>query len=263
MRNRFTGKTAIVTGGDKGIGRAIVLGFANEGANTVIGYFRDQKSALETADQLKKIGTGYELLKIDVRNKKECENLVQRAVDRFGHLDIGVNNAGVSTMNHAVDLTEEEWDLNMDINAKGVFLSCQAQVRQFIHQGNGGKIVNIASIAAKRQAALLAHYAASKFAVLGFSKSLAAEVAPLGINVNCVCPGLVRTSMQEREIEWEAQLRSITKEEVLRDYHASIPLGRLEEPEDVAKVVLFLASDDADYMTGQAVNVAGGMEMAV
>ncbi len=260
---RFDGKTVVVTGGDKGIGRAIVIGFAKEGARLVIGYFRDAESAEETGNLAEEYGAQYVLAQIDVRNKKDCEKLVKTAVDRFGRLDIAVNNAGVSTMNRAIDLTEDEWDLNMDINAKGVFLSCQAQVRQFISQGNGGKIVNIASIASKRQAVLLSHYAASKFAVLGFSKSLAMEVARLGINVNCVCPGLVKTSMQEREIQWEAKLLGITKEEVLKNYHAAIPLGRLEEPEDVAKVVLFLASDDADYMTGQAVNVAGGMEMAV
>jgi len=260
---RFKGKTVIVTGGDRGIGRAIVLGFAKEGAHLIIGYFRDIESAKETGNLAAKAGAQYELTRADVRNKNDCQNLVNTAVKLFGRLDIAVNNAGVSTMNRAVDLTEEEWDFNMDVNAKGVFLSCQSQVRQFIRQGTGGKIVNIASIAAKRQAVLLSHYAASKFAVLGFSKSLAMEVAPLGINVNCVCPGLVKTSMQEREIEWEAKLLGITKEEVLKNYHAAIPLGRLEKPEDVAKVALFLASSDADYMTGQAVNVAGGMEMAV
>ncbi len=260
---RFDRKTVIVTGGDKGIGRAIVIGFAKEGARLVIGYFRDAESAEETGNLAKKYGSQHLLVQIDVRNREDCENLVQKAVKRFGRLDIAVNNAGVSTMNRVIDLSEEEWDLNMDINAKGVFLSCQAQVRQFISQGEGGKIVNIASIAAKRQAALLSHYAASKFAVLGFSKSLAMEVAQLGINVNCVCPGLVKTSMQKREIEWESNLLGITKEKVLENYHSAIPLGRLEEPEDIAKVVLFLASSDADYMTGQAVNVAGGMEMAV
>ncbi len=260
---RFKGKTVIVTGGDKGIGRAIVLCFAKEGARLIIGYFRDAESAKETGSLAKELGAQNELVQVDVRIKKDCLNLVNTAVKRFGRLDIAVNNAGVSTMNRAVDVSEEEWNLNMDVNAKGVFLCCQAQVRQFISQGEGGKIINIASIAAKRHAVLLSHYAASKFAVLGFSKSLAMEVAGNGINVNCVCPGLVKTSMQEREIEWEAKLLGITKEEVLRNYHTAVPLGRLEQPEDVAKVVLFLASSDADYITGQALNVAGGMEMAV
>ncbi len=260
---RFKNKTVIITGADKGIGKAIALAFTHEGANTVLGYHTDLDSANETANNIKKQGGEYELVKMDVRIKKDCERFVDTAVRRFKQLDIAVNNAGVSTMNWAVDLTEEEWDYNMDVNAKGVFLCCQTEVKQFIKQGNGGKVVNIASIAAKRPAQLFSHYAASKFAVLGFSKSLASEVARYKINVNCVCPGLVRTSMQEREIGWEAKLRGITKEDVLNKYHAAIPLGRLELPEDVSKVVLFLASDEAEYMTGQALNIAGGMEMAV
>ncbi len=260
---RFKNRTVIVTGGDKGIGRAIVLAFAKEGANTVIGYYKDLESANATVKIVEKAGGSCELVKVDVRLKKDCENLVETAVKRFNRLDIAVNNAGVSTMNWTVDLTEEEWDLNMNVNAKGVFLCCQAEVKQFIKQGNGGKVVNIASIAAKRQALLLSHYAASKFAVLGFSKSLALEVAEHKINVNCVCPGFVKTSMQEREIGWEVKLRGMTKKDVIDEYHSAIPLGRLEEPEDVAKVVLFLASEEAEYMTGQAINIAGGMEMAV
>jgi meso-butanediol dehydrogenase/(S,S)-butanediol dehydrogenase/diacetyl reductase len=260
---RFKNKTVIVTGGDKGIGKAVVLGLATEGANVVIGYNSDLDSANETAGLVEKTGVGFEVVKADVRLKEDCDSLVETAVKKFGRLDIAVNNAGVSTMNWAVDLTEEEWDFNMDVNAKGVFFCCQSQVKQFIKQGGGGRIVNVSSIAGKRPAVLLSHYAASKFAVLGFSKTLALEVASQGITVNCVCPGLVRTSMQEREIGWEAKLRGISKEDVIKEYHNAVPLARLEEPEDTAMVVLFLASDDAGYMTGQAINVAGGMEMAV
>lgn len=260
---RFKDKTVIITGGDKGIGRAVAVAFAMEGANTIIGYHKDTDAANETVKLVEKTGGNCEAVKADVRLKKDCENLVETAVKSFKKLDAAVNNAGVSTMSWAVDLTEDEWDFNMDVNAKGVFFCSQAQVKQLIKQGNGGRIVNIASIAAKRQAMLLSHYAASKFAVLGFSKSLALEMAPHKINVNCVCPGLVKTSMQEREIGWEAKLRGLTEEEVINEYHSHVPLGRLEEPEDVAKVVLFLASDEAGYMTGQAINIAGGMEMAV
>jgi len=259
---RFKDKSVIVTGGGRGIGRAIAIAFAKEGADITISSFTEGP-AEETRDIIKKLGKEVELVKMDVRIKQDCERLVKAAVKRFGKLDIAVNNAGVSTMNWAVDLTEEEWDFNMDVNAKGVFLCCQAEVKQFIKQGKGGKIVNIASLAGKRPAQLLSHYAASKFAVLGFSKSLAAEVARYKINVNMVCPGLVKTSMQEREIAWEAKLKGLSEDEVREEYVKSIPLGRLEEPEDVAKVTLFLASEDTDYMTGQAVNVTGGMEMAL
>jgi len=257
---RFKDKVVTVTGAGMGIGRAIALAFAREGGKIVIGDY-NLEAGKETANMVKQIGMDAEVLKMDVRVKKDCENLVYLAVEKFGRLDIAVNNAGVSTMNWVKDLTEEEWDYNMDVNAKGVFLCCQAQIKQFIKQGGGGKIVNIASLAAKRPVILLAHYVASKYAVLGFSRSLALEVAKYKINVNCVCPGLVKTSMQEREVKWEAKLRGISEEEVIRQYIESVPLGRLEEPEDVAKVVLFLASEDADYMTGQGINVTGGMEM--
>lgn len=260
---RFQNKTAIVTGGDKGIGRAVVIGLGKGGANVIISYHSDKDAANKTAEMCRKTGAKCEVVQSDVRLKKDCQLLVEKALQHFGKLDIAVNNAGVSTMNWAVDLTEDDWDFNMDVNAKGVFFCCQVQVKQFIKQGNGGKIVNVGSVASKRPAVLLAHYAASKFAVLGFSKTLAMEVAKYNINVNCVCPGLVRTAMQEREIGWEAQLRGITEEDVIKEYCEAIPLGRLEESEDVAKTILFLASEDTDYMTGQALNIAGGMEMAV
>ncbi|MFW6180476.1 MAG: SDR family NAD(P)-dependent oxidoreductase [Spirochaetota bacterium] len=260
---RFKDKVVIITGGGKGIGRAIALGFAREGARLVVGYNSDREAAERTAAMAKEAGAGALPFKVDVTSKKDCTGLVDAAVREFGGLDIAVNNAGVSTMNWAVDLTEEEWDFNMDVNAKGVFLCCQAQVRRFVEQGRGGRIVNVASIASKRPAPLLAHYAASKFAVLGFAKTLAVEVAGHGITVNNVCPGLVKTAMQEREIGWEAKLKGVSEEQIRKEYLASIPLGRLEEPEDVARVVLFLASEDAAYMTGQAINVAGGMEMAL
>jgi NAD(P)-dependent dehydrogenase (short-subunit alcohol dehydrogenase family) len=226
---RFEDKTVIVTGADKGIGRAIIVDFAKEGANVVLAYNSDIDAANRTVEIIKKTGVDYEVMKVDVRVKSDCENLVGTAVKRFGKLDIAVNNAGVSTMNWAIDVTEEEWDFNMDVNAKGVLFCCQAEVRQFIKQGNGGKIVNIASLASKQPAVLLSHYAASKFAVLGFSKTLAMEVAKYSINVNCVCPGFVKTSMHEREIGWEAKLRGMTKEEVIQEYHDLVPLGRLEE----------------------------------
>jgi NAD(P)-dependent dehydrogenase (short-subunit alcohol dehydrogenase family) len=259
----FKGKSVVVTGGGKGIGRAISLAFAREGAFLLVGYISDEKAALETAQAARKAGGKAETCGIDVRSKSSCEGFIERAVQLYGRLDVAVNNAGVSTMNWAVDLSEEDWDFNMDVNAKGVFLCCQAEVRQFQKQGKGGRIINVASIAAKRPAMLLSHYAASKFAVLGFSKSLAQEVAHHNILVNCVCPGFVHTEMQEREVGWEAKLRGLTPDEVRAEYVAATPLGRLEEPEDVAPVVLFLAGEASAFMTGQAINIAGGNEMAV
>jgi NAD(P)-dependent dehydrogenase (short-subunit alcohol dehydrogenase family) len=145
----------------------------------------------------------------------------------------------------------------------GFFFAVRLRYGDLSNRAEGEKSINIGSIASKRPAQLLAHYAASKFAVLGFAKSLASEVARYNINVNCVCPGLVKTLMQDREVGWEAKLRGISEEKVKEEYIEAIPLGRLEEPEDIAKLILFLASDDANYITGQAFNVAGGMEMAV
>jgi meso-butanediol dehydrogenase/(S,S)-butanediol dehydrogenase/diacetyl reductase len=161
-------------------------------------------------------------------------------------------------MRRAVDLTDADWDFNFAVNARGVFLTNQIAARAFLARGRG-TIVNTASLAAKVGAPLLAHYSASKFAVLGWTQALARELAPAGIRVNAVCPGFVRTGMQSREVAWEAELRGVTPERVIADYVAQTPLGRLEEPEDVAGVVVFLCSDQARFMTGQGINVTGGV----
>ncbi len=178
----------------------------------------------------------------------------------MGGCEILAANAGVSTMQHALDLTDEEWDYNFDVNVRGVFLANQIAGRAFKARGKG-VIVNTASLAAKVGAPLLAHYSASKFAVLGWTQAFARELAPAGIRVNAVCPGFVKTSMQEREIAWEAALRGVSPERVVADYVAQTPLGRLETPEDVADVVVFLCSNSARFMTGQGINVTGGVYM--
>jgi NAD(P)-dependent dehydrogenase (short-subunit alcohol dehydrogenase family) len=149
----------------------------------------------------------------------------------------------------------------MAVNAKGVFLADREAVRHFLATGTKGVIVNTASLAGKIGAPFLAHYAASKFAVVGFTQSLAKEVGPHGIRVNAVCPGYVRTSMQEREIAWEGKLRGMTPEAVRQEYVAATPLGRIEEPEDVAEIVVFLASDRSGFLTGEAINASGGVLM--
>lgn len=258
----LTGLHGFITGAGTGIGRAIALEMVREGADLYITDL-DAEAAQRVAEEAQSLRTDAHILvnQLDVRDAANANARVEDAANRFGSLELAVNNAGVSTMARVVDLTEAEWNFNMDVNAKGIFLCCQAEVRFLLRQGKGGTIVNTASMAGKKAAALLAHYSASKFAVIGFTQALALEVASDGIRVNSVCPGYVRTSMQEREVAWESALRGITPEEVRQDYLRAIPLGRLEEPEDVARVVVFLLSDRARYMTGQAINVTGGSIM--
>ena len=178
----------------------------------------------------------------------------------LGPLEILCNNAGVSTMQRIENLTEDEWDFNFNVNAKGVFLVTQAAIPGMLARERGC-IVNTASMAGKIGVPLLAHYAASKWACIGFTKSCAREFGPHNIRVNCVCPGYVRTSMQTRELEWEASLRGMTIDEVQAEYISQTPLGRLETPEDVAKVVLWLCTPGAAFVTGAAIDVTGGADL--
>lgn len=203
MSRVLEGRRAFVTGGGAGIGRAIVLALAKAGARVCVTDL-DGMAAEGVAAEA---GGGAFGLSLDVRDAVATAAAVDQAVARMGGIDAVAANAGVSTMRRVVELTEAEWDFNMDVNAKGVFLTNQAVVRHMLAAGTQGAIVNTASLAAKVGAPLLAHYSASKFAVAGFTQAIAKEVAPHGIRVNCVCPGFVATSMQEREVVWEAQLR--------------------------------------------------------
>jgi NAD(P)-dependent dehydrogenase (short-subunit alcohol dehydrogenase family) len=250
----LSGRRAIVTGGATGIGRAIATALSRQSVRVAICDLNLQSAKAAASE----IGNGAAAFEIDVRKRGSVEAAFQEVEALMGGYDILIANAGVSTMQHALDLTDEEWDLNFDVNARGIFLSNQIAARRFKSKG-AGVIVNTASLAAKIGAPLLAHYSASKFAVLGWTQALARELAPSGIRVNAVCPGFVKTGMQEREIAWEASLRGVTPERVVADYVAQTPLGRLETPEDVADVVVFLCSNSARFMTGQGVNVTGGV----
>lgn len=251
------GRRALVTGAGSGIGKAIVAALAGAGARVFVTDLNFDAAA----NVARTVGGGALSARLDVTDAAETAKVFDEAWARLGGLDIVCANAGISTMNWVVDLTEAEWDANMDVNAKGVFLTNQAAVRRWRQLNRPGVIVNTASLAAKIGAPLLAHYSASKFAVLGFTQALAREVSKHGIRVNCVCPGFVRTSMQEREIAWEAKLRGMTPEAVRAEYVSLTPLGRIEEPEDVADIVLFLASDLSRFLTGEAVNASGGVLM--
>ena len=253
----LAGRRALVTGAATGIGRAIAEAFAREGALVAVSDI-SLDGARDVAERLGETTRAYRL---DVTDAAETASVFRRAADWMGGLDLLAANAGISTMNPVVDLTEEEWDSNMAVNAKGVFLSNREAVRHFLAAGEKGAIVNTASLAGKIGAPLLAHYAASKFAVIGFTQSLAREVGEHGIRVNAVCPGYVRTSMQDREVVWEGKLRNMTAQAVRDEYIAATPLGRLEEPEDVAAIVVFLASDLSGFLTGEAINASGGVLM--
>lgn len=260
-------KNTLITGAGSGIGRAIALAMAASGARVLV-TDRNEEWAAAVASEIEQLGGKARSAALDVTRPEQAQNALQSLLSAWGRLDVWINNAGVSSMNRFVELTEQDWDFNMDINAKGAFLCSQVAARQMIAQEPDersrlrGKIINIASMAGKRgNAPFLAHYVASKFAVVGLTQSMAGELAPYGITVNSICPGYVATSMQERELAWEASLRGVSVDEVKRLYIADTPLGRLETAEDVAAVVVFLASSAADFVTGEAINVNGGSFM--
>ena len=256
--NNLIGKNVVINGANTGIGKAVAMKCAKEGANVILAV-RNRKKVENLQKQIKIIGRKVVVIEMDVTKKETIKSLINESKKEFDQIHVFFNNAGVSTMNQVIDISEEEWDYNMNVNLKGVFLCCKQQALFLIKQGHG-KIINNASMAGKRGASYLAHYAASKYGVIGFSKSLALELAPYGITVNCICPGFVKTDMQKREIEWEAKIRNISESKVKKEYIHMTPLGRLVEPKDVADTFIFLASDYSNFMTGQALNITGGIE---
>lgn len=249
------GKVALVTGAGAGIGRAIARALGDAGARVAVTDIQEPL-AQETATGI----AGARAYRLDVTSAAEAAAVVAAVEHDLGPLDILINNAGVSTMRALWDLTEEDWDFNMDVNAKGVFLVTRAALPGMMAR-RSGCIVNTASMAGKKAVPYLAHYCASKWACIGFTKTAAVELGPYGIRVNCVCPGYVATSMQDRELVWEAQLRGKTVEDVKADYIRLTPLGRIETPEDVAKVVVWLCSPAAEFVTGAAIDVTGGANL--
>lgn len=250
----FTGRTLVVTGGLSGIGKGIAELFLRAGANVVVGDIACKPGAEQVGD--KRVHT-----RTDVTSPADAERLIRTAVEWFGRVDFVVNNSGISTMDYAIDIKPDDWDKVMDVNAKGVYLVSQAGARQMLRQGGGGRIINIASQAGKNGYRCMGSYCASKHAVIGFTKTMATELAKDQILVNAVCPGIVETDMKRRERVEGAALRHMTPEDILAEDRSQVPLGRTAEPEDVANVVAFLASPLASYMTGQAINVTGGMTM--
>ena len=253
-------KVAIVTGGAMGVGAAIVVGFVKEGANVVIADIV-LDAAQNLADKMSKSGAKVLAVKTDVTKKSDVDNLVSITLKKFGKIDILVNNAAVApAILDFVDIEEEEWDRVNDVNAKGIYMVTRTVVPHMI-AAKYGKIVNIASLAAKEGFVGWDHYAASKFAVLGLAQSIAKEFAPHNINVNSVCPGIVRTHLWEEIIANAAKNEGLTADQVFERESKRVPLGRVQTPEDMANMVLFLSSDVSRNITGEAVNVNGGIRM--
>ena len=248
---------AVVTGAGSGIGAAISADLAARGFS-VIPTDVDERSAARTAENCGAEGAYM----LDVTDAEGIDNAVERIVVEHGPLAVWVSNAGVSKMRPFLEITPEELDFTLGVNLRGLFLSSQSAARAMVKAGNGGRIVNIASMAGKQgRAPFLSDYIASKFGVVGLTQAMAFELAPFGIRVNSVCPGYVATPMQERELGWEAELRGTTVEQVRELYLADTPMRRLELPEDVARVVGFLVGADSEFITGEAIAVNGGAFM--
>ena len=255
------GKVGIVTGAGRGIGRAIAQRLAREGVSVVVTDI-DQQSAETTADEIRSAEGKAIGFKVDVTHQDEVERMVSRTVSEFGALHILVNNAGVGAVAPILETDEETWDWVMNVNAKGVFLCSKAAAKQMIQQGKGGRIITNASGAGKMapgKGTPLGVYAASKHAVVGLMKQLGLELSSHQILVTSICGGIVDTSMWDQIDREIAKLEGVPIGSVKARAVASIPLGRIQKPEDLANVVAFLASDDASYITADTINVAGGL----
>lgn len=243
------GKCALVTGASRGIGKAIALKLASLGANLVLNYRSSEIEALEVEKQIKDMGVDAISVKGDISKLIDVENLVSLAKEKFGSIDIMVNNAGITKDTLILRMKEEDFDTVIDVNLKGVF-NCLKTITPIMVRQKHGKIINLSSIVGISGNAGQVNYSASKAGVIGMTKSLAKEIGSRGINVNAVAPGFIETDMTN-------VLGEKYKDEIMRN----IPLKKLGNPEDVANVVAFLASKDSDYITGQVIHVDGGMLM--
>jgi meso-butanediol dehydrogenase/(S,S)-butanediol dehydrogenase/diacetyl reductase len=258
---RFEGKTVVVTGGNKGIGFAIARRFAEEGANLVIASFEPQVE--DAAAALREMGGKAIGVICDVTDLTAVRALYVTAEAEFGGVDVSVQNAGIITIAKVEDLTEKQWDDTMDVNTKGVFLCCQEAIRHMRKSGRGGRLINMASGQARDGFIYTPHYAASKFGVMGMTQSLAKEVALDQITVNAICPGIIMTDMWDyNDRVWGQMLGDYAPGALMAEWVQNIPMKRAGEGRDVAALAAFLASDDAEYITGQTINVDGGLIMS-
>lgn len=242
-------KIALVTGGSRGIGKAIALKLASLGANVVINYTSKQDEALKTKEEIESLGVKCSILKCDVSNTQESQDMIDEVVKEYGRIDILVNNAGITKDNLLMKMKEEDFDAVIAVNLKGVFNCTKAATKPMMKQ-RYGKIINMASVVGVAGNAGQANYCASKAGVIGFTKSVAKELASRNININAIAPGFIDTDMTK-------VLKDDIKESMIKD----IPMRKFGTPEDIADLVVFLSSDMSSYITGQVINVDGGMVM--
>ena len=259
---RFADKTVVITGGNRGIGFAVAERFASEGARVVIASVEPQVEA--AAEQLRAHGAQAIGVICDVTDRAAVTALYDRAEAEFGPVDIAMQNAGIITIARVEDLTESMWDATMAVNTKGVFLCCQEAIRRMRGSGRGGRLINTASGQARDGFIYTPHYAASKMGVVGITQSLAKEVALDNITVNAICPGIIHSDMWDyNDRIWGEMLGDYAPGELMRDWvETKIPMKRAGTGADVAGLVAFLASEDAAYITGQTINVDGGLIMS-
>ncbi|MEW5920683.1 MAG: 3-oxoacyl-[acyl-carrier-protein] reductase [Bacillota bacterium] len=242
------GKVALVSGGSRGIGGAIVLALAGAGAKVVINYQQREEAALQVKEEVEACGGEALLYRADVAIFSECEQMVQATLDHFGRIDILVNNAGVRRDSLLAVMKNADWDAVLDTNLKGVFNCCKAVIKPLLKQKSGGRIINIASVAGLCGNSGQTNYAAAKAGVIAFTKSLAKELGRRDITVNAIAPGFIETEMTASLAEpWQETLRS------------QIALGRFGKPSEVAAAVLFLAGEDSAYITGSVLSIDGGL----
>ena len=255
------GKTALITGAGQGIGRATAVAFAKEGSNLILADI-NYENAVETANQIEDKNIQCWPYKLDVSDVNQINSLINFAVEKCDGIDVFFNNAGVTQHISFFDINEVQWDKINKVNAKGAFFCMQQVSRLMVNQGRGGKIVNAGSIAGKGyKRASNAAYAASKGSVIAMTHIAAEYLAPHGINVNAICPGMVQTDMFTGIVSLRSEETGQEALQIKKNIESEIPLGRVNQPEDVAALDLFLVSDSSRNITGQALNIDGGMIM--